>query len=478
MFRSLRNANYRLYASGAAVSNIGTWVQRIAQDWLVLQLSGNSGTVLGITTGLQFLPFLLFAPLGGILADRFSKRRVLQVTLGAAGLTAAALAVLDLSNTAQVWHVYVLAFLLGTADALGNPSKQSFVVEMVGKKDLPNAVALNSASFNGARIIGPAVAGLLIVLIGTGWVIMINAVSYVATIWVLAKMRTDQLQPSDPVPRKKGMTREGLRYLRGRPDLVLLLWVVFFVGCFGLNFQLTSALMATEVFGKGAGEFGILATFMAFGSLGGALLAARRGRPRLRTIVIGAAVFGLVEVAAGLMPTYATYALVLPAMGLASMTMITAANTMMQMSVVPEMRGRTMAVYGMVFIGSTPLGSPIIGWIGDAIGPRWTLIIGGGVSVLGTVVAAYFLGIRKRISIPAQIRAQVSGRTVKVEPAQAEPAQAEEVGLSVDDEKLSEWKLPTTSDSSKPTLTASRMWPPRVLTPPFRRVRAGRSVTR
>jgi predicted MFS family arabinose efflux permease len=383
------------------------------------------------------------------------------------------------------------------------------VVEMVGKKDLPNAVALNSASFNGARIIGPAVAGLLIVLIGTGWVIMINAVSYVATIWVLAKMRTDQLQPSDPVPRKKGMTREGLRYLRGRPDLVLLLWVVFFVGCFGLNFQLTSALMATEVFGKGAGEFGILATFMAFGSLGGALLAARRGRPRLRTIVIGAAVFGLVEVAAGLMPTYATYALVLPAMGLASMTMITAANTMMQMSVVPEMRGRTMAVYGMVFIGSTPLGSPIIGWIGDAIGPRWTLIIGGGVSVLGTVVAAYFLGIRKRISIPAQIRAQVSGRTVKVEPALAEetrvgdeaaaeapaagtsrvgggseakPAVAEPPGagintVSVDDEKLSEWKLPTTSDSSKPTLTASRMWPPRVLTRRSRRVRAGRSAT-
>jgi MFS family permease len=476
MFRSLRNANYRLYASGAAVSNIGTWVQRIAQDWLVLQLSGNSGTVLGITTGLQFLPFLLFAPLGGILADRFSKRRVLQVTLAAAGLTAAALAVLDLSNTAQVWHVYVLAFLLGTADALGNPSKQSFVVEMVGKEDLPNAVALNSASFNGARIIGPAVAGLLIVLIGTGWVIMINAVSYVATIWVLAKMHTDQLQPSDPVPRKKGMTREGLRYLRGRPDLVLLLWVVFFVGCFGLNFQLTSALMATEVFGKGAGEFGILATFMAFGSLGGALMAARRGRPRLRTVVVGAALFGLVEVTAGLMPTYLTYAMVLPLMGLASMTMITAANTMMQMSVVPEMRGRTMAVYGMVFIGSTPLGSPIIGWIGDAIGPRWTLIIGGGVSALGTVVAAYFLGIRKRISVPAQIRAQVSSRTVKTE-VDTEDALPDDERLSVDDEKLSEWKLPTTSDSSKSTLTGLRMWPPRVLTRRSRRVRAGRSAT-
>jgi MFS family permease len=470
-FRSLRNANYRLYASGAAVSNIGTWVQRIAQDWLVLQLSGNSGTVLGITTGLQFLPFLLLAPLGGILADRFPKRRVLQASLAASGLTAAALAVLDLSNHAQVWHVYVLAFVLGAADALGNPARQSFVVEMVGKEDLPNAVALNSASFNGARIIGPAVAGFLIVLVGTGWVIMINAVSYIATIWALAKMRTSELQSPDPVPRKKGMTREGLRYLRGRPDLVLLLWVVFFVGCFGLNFQLTSALMATEVFGKGAGEFGILASFMAFGSLGGALLAAHRSHPRLRTVVIGASIFGLIEITAGLMPTYVTYAMTLPFMGLASMTMITTANALMQLSVIPEMRGRTMAVYAMVFIGSTPLGSPIIGWIGDAIGPRWTLIIGGGVSLLGTVIAAYFLGLRKQVRLPRQAAASASAS------ADADASLADDAGVSVADEKVSVWKLPRTSASSKPTLIGSRMWRPKALTRRSRRVRAGRSAT-
>lgn len=407
-FRSLRNANYRLYAIGSAVSNIGTWVQRIAQDWLVLQLTANSGTALGITTGLQFLPFLLFAPLGGVLADRFSKRRVLQVTLAGAGATAAVLAVLDLTNVVQVWHVYILAFLLGLADALGHPARQSFVMEMVGKEDVQNAVALNSASFNGARIVGPAVAGFLIVWIGTGWVIMLNAVSYVAPIWALAAMRVSQLQTAEPVPRTKGMVRQGFVYLRGRPDLQLLLWVVFFVGCFGLNFQLTSALMATEVFGKGSGEFGILASFMAIGSLAGALRAARQGAPRLRVVIGGAVLFGLIEITAGLMPTYATYALVLPFMGLASMTMITAANALMQLRVIAAMRGRAMAVYSMVFIGSTPLGSPIIGWIGDVLGPRWTLIIGGGMSVGGTLVAAYLLGLRRGGSTLAELGAHAA----------------------------------------------------------------------
>ncbi|MFD2083557.1 MFS transporter [Actinopolymorpha cephalotaxi] len=249
-FRSLRNRNYRLYATGSAVSNTGTWLQRVAQDWLVLELTHNSGTALGITTGLQFLPFLLVAPFGGLIADRFSKRKVLQCTQVAMGVTAAALALLDLTGVVAVWHVYLIAFLFGVASAIDNPARQSFVVEMVGKEDLPNAVGLNSASFNGARVIGPALAGFLIVWVGTGWVILINAITYAATIVALARMRSSELHTAAPVPRKPGMLRDGVRYVRGRPDLMLVLWVVFFVGCFGLNFQMTSALMATEVFGK------------------------------------------------------------------------------------------------------------------------------------------------------------------------------------------------------------------------------------
>ncbi|WP_084678518.1 MFS transporter [Actinopolymorpha alba] len=404
MFRSLRNRNYRLFAAGSAVSNIGTWLQRVAQDWLILQLTAGSGIALGITTGLQFLPFLLIAPFGGVIADRFSKRRVLQCTQVSMGITAAALAVLDLTGVVQVWHVYLLAFLFGMASAIDNPARQSFVVEMVGRDDLPNAVGLNSASFNGARVIGPAVAGFLIVFVGTGWVILINAVTYAATIWAIAKMRPSELHTTEPVPRKPGMVRDGLRYVRGRPDLMLVLWVVFFVGCFGLNFQMTSALMATQVFGKGAGEFGMLSSIMAVGAVVGALGAARRGVPRLRTVVGAAVIFGILEIFVGLMPTYSSYAAMLPLLGFAQLTMITAANAMMQLTVVPDMRGRVISLYSMVFIGSTPLGSPIIGWIGQVFGARWTLIGGGLVSLIGTIVVGSILLRRQGLVLRAHLR--------------------------------------------------------------------------
>lgn len=389
MFRSLRNRNYRLYAAGSAISNIGTWLQRIAQDWLVLQLTANSGTALGITTALQFLPFLLIAPWGGVIADRFPKRKVLQCTQVAMGVTAGALAVLDLTGVVQVWHVYVLAFLFGVASAIDNPARQSFVVEMVGKEDLPNAVGLNSASFNGARVIGPAVAGFLIVFVGTGWVILLNALTYSATVWALARMRTSELHTPKLVPRQPGMMVDALRYVRRRHDLLLVLAVVFFVGCFGLNFQMTSALMATQVFGKGAGEYGVLGSVMAVGAVTGALSAARRSTTSLRLVVGAAMCFGVLEMLSGVMPTYLTFALSLPILGFAQLTMITAANAMMQLKVAAEMRGRVIALYSMVFIGSTPLGAPIVGWVGEAFGARWTLIGGGAISLLGTLLATY-----------------------------------------------------------------------------------------
>ncbi|HZC27393.1 MAG TPA: MFS transporter [Actinopolymorphaceae bacterium] len=403
MFRSLRIRNYRYYAAGSAVSNIGTWLQRVAQDWLVLQLTG-SGTALGITTALQFLPFLLIAPFGGLIADRFPKRRVLQCTQVAMGLTAAVLAVLDLTGVVQTWHVYLLAFLFGVAGAIDNPARQSFVVEMVGKDDLANAVGLNSASFNGARVIGPAVAGLMIMLVGTGWVILANALTYGATIWALTKMRRSELHTPTPVPRKPGMLMDAVLYVRGRPDLIMVLTVVFFVGCFGLNFQLTSALMATHVFGKGAGGYGILGSVMAVGAVAGALGAARRGSPRLRLVLAAAIGFGILEVASGLMPTYLSFTLSLPLLGFAQLTMITAANAMMQLTVTPEMRGRVIALYSMVFIGSTPIGSPIVGWVGESFGPRWTLIGGGLVSALGALVAGAIVLRRDQLVVRAHLR--------------------------------------------------------------------------
>ena len=386
-FQALRNRNYRLYASGGLVSNVGTWMQRVAQDWLVLELSGNNGVALGITTGLQFLPMLLLAPWAGAVADRFSKRRVLIITQATMAVLGAVLGLLDVSGVVQVWQVYLLALLLGVAAACDAPARQSFVIEMVGPDDLSNAVGLNSASFNLGRVIGPAVAGLLIVAVGTGPVFLLNAASFAAVIYALHRMRESELVEVPRAPRGPGQVLEGIRYVRGRPDLLMVLVIVFFVGTFGLNFQMTSALMATEVFGKGAGAYGLLGSVVAVGSLSGALLAARRGRPRLRLVVLGAAAFGVIEMIAGLMPTYFSFMAVLIPLGLAQMTMLTAANSTLQLSVDPVMRGRVMALYMAVLMGGTPVGAPLVGALAEAFGARWSLIVGGAVSLGAAVVA-------------------------------------------------------------------------------------------
>ncbi|HZJ05580.1 MAG TPA: MFS transporter [Nocardioidaceae bacterium] len=390
-FRALSNPNYRLYAAGGVVSNTGTWMQRVAQDWLVLQLTG-SGTALGITTGLQFLPILLLSPYAGLIADRFPKRRLLQVTQLMIAVPAAALGVLAVTGVAQTWHVYVLAFIFGIGAAFDGPARQSFVSEIVGPDDLTNAVGLNSASFNAARLVGPAVAGVMIAALGggvraTGVVILINALSYGAVILSLQRMRAGDLDTPQPAGREKGMIRDGFRYVRGRPDVMLVLAIVFFAGTFGLNFQMTSALMATEVYGKGASEYGLLGTTLAIGSLSGALLAASRGRPRHRLVILSALGFGLAVIVAGLLPSYLAFALWTPVLGLLALTMITAANATVQLSVSPELRGRVMALYMMIFMGGTPLGAPVVGWVGEEFGARWTLIGGGGMTVIGVLLA-------------------------------------------------------------------------------------------
>src|SRR5688572_28980312 len=368
-------------------------MQRVAQDWLVLELAVGSGaTSLGITTGLQFLPFLLLTPFAGLVADRMPKQRLLQLTNLGMALPAAILGLLAVTGTAEVWHVYVLAFVLGSASAFDAPARQSFVSEIVDPVDLTNAVGLNSASFNAARLVGPGLAGVLIAAlgggaVGTGWVILLNAVSYAAPIWSLRHLDVSRIDAA-PANRGPGAIREGVAYVRARPDLVLVLSLVFFAGTFGLNFQITSALMATEVFGKGPEEFGLLGSFLAVGSLTGALLAARRTHVRQRLVVGAALAFGASVMLAGLMPSYVTFALLAPVTGLTALTFITSANTYMQLHTDAGVRGRVMALYLMIFMGGTPVGAPIIGWIGHEYGARWTLLGGGLLTIAGVALSA------------------------------------------------------------------------------------------
>ncbi|MCF2529440.1 MFS transporter [Yinghuangia sp. KLBMP8922] len=414
MFSSLHNRNYRLFAAGQVVSNTGTWMQRLAQDWLVLKLTG-SAMALGITTGLQFLPMLLFGLWGGAVADRCRKRRLLIATQAAMGLLAAVLAVLDLAGVVDVWHVWLLALGLGFATAIDNPARQTFVVEMVGRRDLPNAISLNSANFQLARITGPAAAGLLIAAIGTGWVFALNALSYVAVILGLLAMRERELAPAEPVKREPGQLREALRYVRARPDLLAVFALVGFVGTFGFNFAVTLGGFANQVFHAGPGAFGLLNTVFALGSLAGALLAARRGRSRMRMLVGAAFGFGMLSVAAALMPGYWSFALALVPIGIAGITFNTAANATVQLGVDAALRGRVMGLYMLVFMGGTPLGGPLIGWIAEAYGPRAALLFGGGVSAAAAVAVALILarhsGVKVRVRVRPHPALQVVDRT-------------------------------------------------------------------
>ncbi|MEO9324456.1 MFS transporter [Nocardioides sp. C4-1] len=390
-FRALHNHNYRLYAAGSLVSNTGTWMQRVAQDWLVLTLGGG-GTALGITTGLQFLPVLLLSPYAGVIADRFPKRRLLQLTQASMGVMSLLLGVLAVTGSAQIWMVYVIAFAFGVGSAFDGPARQSFVSEMVGPDDLTNAVGLNSASFNLARLLGPALAGLMIHALGdgsraTGWVILINAVSYAAVIGQLERMDRRALRSPKPTGRRPGALVEGVRYVRSQPRMVMILVLVFFAGTFGMNFMITSALMATQEFGKGAGEFGVLGSALAVGSLAGALLAARRERIRLRLLVLAAVGFGTALLVASALPTYLTFALFSPVIGFCTLTMLNSANATIQLSAAPELRGRVLALYMTIVMGGTPIGSPVIGFVGEHFGARWTLVSGGLLTLVGVVAA-------------------------------------------------------------------------------------------
>ncbi|SCC49317.1 MFS transporter [Arthrobacter sp. NIO-1057] len=401
MFRALEIPNYRLWIIGALVSNIGTWMQRVAQDWLVLtELTDHDAVATGITTGLQFLPVLVLAPYAGLIADRCNKRHLLMVTQSFMGLCALILGVLVVTDSAQLWHVYVLAGLLGVGASFDAPARQAFVSEVVPKSHLANAVALNSANFNLARLAGPGIAGAVIALVGTGLAFLLNGASFLAVIISLVFMRKDALHPTTPVARAKGQVREGLSYVKGRKDLLLIFFLAFIIGTFGLNFQLTNALMATEVYGVGAGEYGILGSIMAVGTFAGALLAARRSAPRWRFLIGGGVFFGIAALASAWMPNYLLFALMLIPVGLGALTFLNSCNTMVQMSVPGQYRARVLALYLMVVQGGTPIGSPMVGWFAELFGTQMAVSIGAVLSLLASLLALFLWQKFKTNAVP------------------------------------------------------------------------------
>ena len=385
MFSSLALPNYRRYFVGVLVSNIGMWMATTARSWLVLMnLTDGDAKALGWLTGINFLPMLLLVPVAGLVADRFPKRRILLMTQTSSAINAALLATLVLSGHVQLWHVFLLAFIDGCTGAIDMPARQAFVSELVPPRGLSNAISLNSASFNAARLLGPGVAGALIALVDTGPVFVINACTFLVIIAALLKLDLSQLNSAPTAGRKRGQIKEGIAYVRHRADIVLLMTIAFVMGTFGFNFAITNALMATEVFGKGAGEYGMLGSVMGAGALAAALLSARRPRPRLRYVLVALVGFSFFSLLSAAAPSYIVFAALMVPIGLCAITVMVTANSLVQISTDAQVRGRVMALWGALLLGGTPIVSPIVGWIGDALGAR----AAGLVSVISTPLVA------------------------------------------------------------------------------------------
>lgn len=400
-FRSLANFNYRIWAGGAIVSNVGTWMQRTAQDWLVLtELTHNNATAMGVVIALQFVPQLILLPWTGFAADHFDRRKLLLATQGAMGLLALGLGLLTISGIVQLWQVYAFAFLLGCAAAFDAPARQTFVSDLVGEADLSNAVALNSTSFNIARMVGPAIAGGLIASVGSGWLFLINAASFAAVLGALGLLRIDKLHLKDRARRSRGSLVEGFRYVWERPDLKTIMLMLFLIGTFGLNFPIFISTMSVSVFHLGASQYGLLTSTMAIGSVVGALLAARREQPRLAFLLAGIAVFSLGFGLAAIMPNYWLFGLALVVIGVSAQTVTTSALSLVQLSTEPAMRGRVMAILMAIALGGTPIGAPIVGWVADRFSPRWALGVAALAGLTAVVVGVrYFVryrGLRPR----------------------------------------------------------------------------------
>jgi MFS family permease len=391
-FRSLQAFNYRMWAGGAFVSNVGTWMQRTAQDWIVLtQLTHHNATAVGVVMSLQFGPQVLLLPLTGFAADHLDRRKLLFVTQGAMGALALGLGVLTVAGLVQLWQVYVFAFLLGCVSAFDAPARQTFVNELVVEADLSNAVGLNSTSFNAARMIGPAIAGVLIAAVGSGWVFLINAASFAAVLCSLSLLRVEELHRTDRAHRTRGSVVEGFQYVWKRPDLKAMLLMLFLIGTFGLNFPIFISTMSVTVFHAGASQYGLLSSVMAIGSVAGALLAARRERPQIAILLAAAAMFGFGCALSAIMPNYWLFGLALVLIGISAQTFTTTVNSMVQLSTEPAMRGRVVAILLAIALGGTPIGAPIVGWVADAWGPRWALGIAAGAGLGAAIVGVGYL---------------------------------------------------------------------------------------
>jgi MFS family permease len=390
IFRSLQGFNYRVWAGGAFISNVGTWVQRTAQDWLVLtQLTHHDASAVGLVMALQFGPQLLLLPWTGFAADHWNQRKLLIVTQATMGILALALGALTVTGIVQLWQVYVFAFLFGCAAAFDAPVRQTFVAELVGDDDLHNAVALNSTSFNAGRMIGPAVSGIIIATIGTGGAFLINGASFVAVLISLAFLRTSELRPNARAHRARGSFTEGFRYVWGRPDLKAILIILFLIGTFGLNFPIFISTMAVSVFHADARGYGLLSSIMAIGTVAGALLGARRDRPRFSLLLVGSAVFGIGCTLAAIAPDYWLFAAALVVIGVAALTLTNTTNSLMQLTTEPAMRGRVMALRVGIALGGTPIGAPIVGWVANHCGPRWALGVGAMSGFAAAIVGLY-----------------------------------------------------------------------------------------
>lgn len=423
MFSSLRVRNYRLYFSGQVVSTIGTWMQRIAQDWLVFKLSGNSPVALGIAVALQFLPTVLLSLWAGVLADRVDKRRLLTAIQSGMAVQALVLGLLTVSGMVTIWQVYLLCVVLGALSALDVPARQSFVEEMVGRRHLGPAVALNGAVFNMARIVGPALAGFAITWVGTGWMFLANAASTLAVIAGLLLMDPDKLFRAPKVVSAGGSPlREGLAYVRARSDLVTVMAVVFFVSTFGMTFFVSIAVVAGNVFGTQADGYGLLSTLLAVGTFTGSVMAIRRntkGGPRVRVLLTATFGLGALEFIAAFMPTYLAFGIALIPLGFATMTFLNTANTMVQTAVSPEMRGRVMGLYVLVLLGGNPVGGLMVGWMAETFGGRSPFYIGGVISALAAVVCAAVL--LRRGGMTWRARLVFRGGTALAPPLGAKP---------------------------------------------------------
>ena len=398
-WRSFRHRNYRILFPANAVSNIGSWAQRIAQDWLVLELTNNNGTYLGLVTAVQFAPVLLFSLHGGKLADRFNKRKVLVLTNILGGSASLGLGALVITEHIQLWHVFVLAAVLGISTAIDAPVRQSFTTEVVGQTDLPNAVALNSANFNAGRLIGPAVSGGLIAAFGTGPSFIVNGLSYFFVIGALLNLNEKAFFHQDRA-KSDGNIREGLAYAKARPDIYVVMLMVFFLATFGLNFQIFNALMATQEFKLGPASFGLMGTFIAIGSLTGAIGSARLERFRNTKFVIrGGIAFSSTIIVLSVLPNYISYVIWLPICGLTALTTLVSANSIVQTSTDPAIRGRVMGLYLLIFMGGTPFGSPLIGTSTELIGIRPTIALCGGIALLASLFI--WFKYKNRVELPA-----------------------------------------------------------------------------